>query len=330
MYRTTITVPNAHTDSLFCVAWAPGKQRNEATDTSDQADIIHEDILQNGCIATGSMDETVKIWGTESARVEDEKNAQAHTISTFKENTLGVVSVAFNKDGTKLAANSMDSHIRVYDVEKGEMEQFIDCGVLNSWKLAYHPDGRHLATGTHGGQIHIWNTETGELASTLDTHGDFATTVQYSPDGRKVASGSSKGLVYVLDVESGKLIHKIEAHSMAVRSVAFSPDGGKLYSASDDGRINAYDVGGESHTSSLVYGLFGHLGWVLSVDARSDGIGICSGSSDKTVKLWDTRSRECSHTYEAHTEPVWGVAYNEHGTRIASVGDDARLCVHQG
>ena len=64
-------------------------------------------------------------------------------------------------------------------MEKKEMEQFIDCGVLNSWKLAYHPEGKHLATGTHGGQIHIWNTETGELASTLDTHGEFVTTVQY-------------------------------------------------------------------------------------------------------------------------------------------------------
>lgn len=80
---------------------------------------------------------------------------------------------------TELAVNSMDCHIRIYDVEAQELEQTIDCGSLNSWKLSYHHEGKHLATGTHKGQIQIWDTETGQLGTTLDTHGSFTTTVAY-------------------------------------------------------------------------------------------------------------------------------------------------------
>lgn len=91
----------------------------------------------------------------------------------------------------------------------------------------------------------------------------------------------------------------------------------------------SYHRGGEAHTSSLLYNLYGHMGWVLSVDVGADGSELCSSSTDKTVKLWDARSRECIHTFTSHTEPVWGVSYNEQGTKIASVGDDAQLCIHQ-
>lgn len=34
------------------------------------------------------------------------------------------------------------------------------------------------------------------------------------------------------------------------------------------------------------------------------------------------------HTFEGHTEQVWGVAYNEDGTRLVSVGDDRSMIIY--
>lgn len=69
----------------------------------------------------------------------------------------------------------------------------------------------------------------------------------------------------------------------------------------------------------------GHTAWVLSVSASSDGLKVATGSSDKTVKLWDTRRRECVSTVGGHGDQVWGVAFNRDGSRLATAGSDGML-----
>lgn len=34
------------------------------------------------------------------------------------------------------------------------------------------------------------------------------------------------------------------------------------------------------------------------------------------------------HTFEDHSDQVWGVAYNEDGTRLATAGDDGNVFVY--
>jgi WD repeat-containing protein 61 len=112
---------------------------------------------------------------------------------------------------------------------------------------------------------------------------------------------------------------------MPVRSVKFSPSGRILYTASDDGRVLFYDTSALTSHSASIASLIGHASWVLTVDASPDEVHIATGSSDKLVKIWDTRSKEAVHTFEAHSDQVWSVAFNPDGTKLASVGDDARL-----
>eukprot|EP01047_Picozoa_sp_COSAG01_P046044 COSAG01_NODE_4291_length_5167_cov_3.885556_4_plen_55_part_00 len=46
------------------------------------------------------------------------------------------------------------------------------------------------------------------------------------------------------------------------------------------------------------------------------------------MKFWDLKKREDVHTSDAHTDQVWGVAYNETGTRLASVSEDKSVILH--
>lgn len=79
------------------------------------------------------------------------------------------------------------------------------------------------------------------------------------------------------------------------------------------------------HNTTLAGTMSEHASWVLSVACHPDGTQLATGSSDKTVKVWDLRTRKSLHTSTSHQASVWSVCYNRTGTRIASVSDAKEL-----
>ncbi|CAI8041938.1 WD repeat-containing protein 61, partial [Geodia barretti] len=59
-----------------------------------------------------------------------------------------------------------------------------------------------------------------------------------------------------------------------------------------------------SQHASLTGTLSGHSSWVLSVAYCPDNQHFVTGSSDKTVKIWDGSNRECLHTFKDHSDQV--------------------------
>jgi WD40 repeat protein len=72
-------------------------------------------------------------------------------------------------------------------------------------------------------------------------------------------------------------------HSNCVNAVAFSPDGKQIAS----GYIVTIKLW-DAMTGGFQKTVAGHSHWVNAVAFSSNGKGIASGSSDKTIKLWDT------------------------------------------
>ena len=75
--------------------------------------------------------------------------------------------------------------------------------------------------------------------------------------------------------------------------------------------------------------LCGHGSWVLSVAFSSDNLHIVSGSSDRTVKVWNKERMKCVHTFYEHQDQVWGVKYNPTATNIVSVSEDRSINIYE-
>lgn len=300
-YRAYHSVEKAHGDSAWGCTW-----------------------VADGRVVTGSVDERVKVWREEEKEYTPEFEFEGHN--------MGVVALAADPTQTVVAVSSMDCVVRLWNVESGIKVRQIDCEPVETWGVKYNPlaDSKQLATGSQSGRVNLWDVSTGTKSAALETHGAFTMSLAYSPDGKRVACGSQDGMVYVFDVATSALLNKLEAHTMPVRAITFTENGAALVTGSDDGRMNVYDTSsGAEASSSLVASLTGHTDWVLSVAAHpADDTALATGSSDKKVKLWDLRRRECIQTLENHTEPVWCVAYNGDGSKLASVGDDALLQVY--
>ncbi|KAI4379972.1 hypothetical protein MLD38_006208 [Melastoma candidum] len=207
-----------------------------------------------------------------------------------------------------LLTGSLDETVRLWrhdDLHLDRFSTWIPTPLLPSsrfppsevWQMQFDPKGTTLAVAGGGSaSVKLWDTATWQLIATLSIprpetpkpsdkgNKKFVLSVVWSPDGRRIACGSMDGTVSIFDVARAWFLHHLEGHFMPVRSLVYSPvEPRLLFTASDDAHVHMHDAEGKA----LVGALTGHGSWVLSVDVSPDGAALATGSSDRTVMLWD-------------------------------------------
>jgi WD40 repeat protein len=207
-------------------------------------------------VASGSRDKTLKIW---SAKTGIQKSTHSHDLS----------SVAWNKDGSKLATGGWDKAVRIWTV-----------GSAGTFKCEW----------------------------TLSGHNDPVRSVCFSPCGTKIVSGGGCGQtgggnedfsIRIWDAETGTQIGSpLTGHSCPVLSVAWNNDGSKLASSSKDRTVKIWAVG-SAGTFECQSTLRGHKNLVASVCFSPCGTKIVSGggevgglggNKDFSIRIWDAET----------------------------------------
>ncbi|MCL1470115.1 WD40 repeat domain-containing protein [Argonema antarcticum] len=77
----------------------------------------------------------------------------------------------------------------------------------------------------------------------------------------------------------------------------------------------------------LLRTLIGHTGAILTLAVTPDGKWIISGSSDKTIKIWNLKTGAEIFTLIGHTDKVTSIALTSDGKRLISGSDDCTIKV---
>ncbi len=87
------------------------------------------------------------------------------------------------------------------------------------------------------------------------------------------------------------------------------------------------EVSGEQNSSAIkcLATLEGHMEGVTAIDFSPDGRSALSGSSDKTLRLWDLETHKCRATLTGHTEGVTSVGFSPDGRSALSGSWDKTL-----
>ncbi|XP_030253988.1 autophagy-related protein 16-1 isoform X1 [Sparus aurata] len=128
----------------------------------------------------------------------------------------------------------------------------------------------------------------------FEAHDGEVNAVRFSPGSRLLATGGMDRRVKLWEVVGGRCEPKgaLTGSNAGITSIDFDSAGSYLLAASNDfaSRIWTVDDYRLRHT------LTGHSGKVLSARFLLDNARIVSGSYDRTLKLWDLRSKVCMKT----------------------------------
>ncbi len=241
---------------------------------------------QGGILASGSYDQTVKLWDTNTGEC----------LKTLQGLGGAVWSVAFSPDGHFLATGS-DRIVKLWDVTTGQCVKTLPGHSDMVFSVSFSPDGSMLASGSEDRTARLWDIETGQCLHKLDEHISWVQAVAFSPDCRTLASGCADQTIKLWDVATGRCIKTWEEdlHGYSIWSIAFSPDGQLLASAGTDEMVRLWDV----KEDRCLRVLQGHRHGLLSLAFSPDGQTLASGSRDDTIMLWNYKTGECLKTLRA-------------------------------
>jgi dipeptidyl aminopeptidase/acylaminoacyl peptidase len=252
-------------------------------------------------LVSGSNDATVMFWDI----------ATGQAPATLSGHTAKVKCLAFSPDGAWLASGSADKTIRLWNVKTGELKTTFTGHSRGVLCLAFSPDGKTLASGSADESVKIWSVERtcDETAAPLrerHKHGAIVA-LAYSSDKGGLALATPE-IVEVWELAPSQRRYALKAQQKGSTwwCVRYSPRGELLAIGSGVKYAHAIRVNSKQGLSTGSYQaknneislwdaktghelkrLKGHQESVRAIELSPNGTLLASGSSDKTVMLWD-------------------------------------------
>ena len=265
-------------------------------------------------LVSASVDKSVRIWTLASSKQDAERYGIGWLRHTLAAHQQGALSVAFSPDSTLFASGGADSIVYLWDVATGQLRNTLRGHTNWIWALAFSPDGKTLASASSDQTIRLWHTQTGEVRHTLHKHSGWVRDVAFSPDGRILASGSEDNTVRLWDVASGFEENVLYLDDSWVMAAVFCPNAWPLAenqlpnatadyalaSGTVDGVIHLWDLTRDDSgiNAQLRCRLEGHASRIETLTCSRNGRILASGSSDQTIKVWDSETSRCIQTLQ--------------------------------
>jgi WD40 repeat protein len=232
-------------------------------------------------------------------------------------------SIAMTPDGSMVAVGATDGTTLLWDTKTLSVRGTLTGDAAQVRSVAVTADGEYVVTNSSDTTAKVWSTRTLALVGRLDGHTAKIESVAVSSNGSRIVTGAADGTVRLWDLMTSSLLGTLAGDTRPVRKVAIAANGAFFAGASGTtvkvwSGIDISEIGE----------LRGHTGDVTDLAVTQDGSLIVSSSTDKTVRVWDTREwRQVGMLDEAAW--VSSVAVSKDGSRIVTGSTDSKIRIYE-
>ena len=217
---------------------------------------------------------------------------------------FAIWSIAFERNGSRMAAGSWDGTIKLWNATTWEPLQSLKKHEESVAAMLFDGERRLLSAGLDG-RLLAWLPEVSSFNpyGTIAGRDDSVWTAVYSPDGKRLFVGGRGNRFELWDVESHTLAVTRTGHP-TTRCAAFSPDGATLATGGDDGAVFLCDARtGQTRTT-----LLRHPGAVSALIFVEGGQALISACDGGVVKVWDTSTGNEKASWHEHEQQIYCAA----------------------
>ncbi|KAG8924438.1 guanine nucleotide-binding protein subunit beta 1 [Tulasnella sp. 419] len=184
----------------------------------------------------------------------------------------------------QIITSSGDMTCMLWDIDAGVRIQEFSDHTGDVMSLSLSPNQNVFVSGACDATAKIWDIRTGKATQTFVGHESDINAVQFFPNGDAFATGSDDASCRLFDLRADRELNSYTHDNIlcAITSVAFSVSGRILFGGYDDWTCNVWDT----LKGERVGVLTGHENRVSCLGVSSDGIALCTGSWDSTLKVW--------------------------------------------
>jgi WD40 repeat protein len=316
-----LTTLQGHENAVWQVAWAPdGKTLASLSNATGEVKLWDVAARQERATLTSDLGSSYSLALTPDGRTlvlgqykNDAKTGPSGGISLWDTATgqrkgllqhtpsRGVARLTLAPDGRQLAATEFWQEgndreykgcLTLWDLGSGKAQALRTSESASA--LAFSADGKVLAWSTDANEVRRRDlTAQRDLPPLVNTASkNPLNCLAFSADGQTLAAADFAGNLHLWDTASSKLRLTLQQEDRRpIRSLAFAPDGKTLAAAIANRPAQTHEPGlivlWDAATGQRRLVLTGHTNGVLSVAYSPDGTRLASGSTDRTVRLWD-------------------------------------------
>eukprot|EP00828_Plagiopyla_frontata_P046175 TRINITY_DN8117_c0_g1_i3.p2 TRINITY_DN8117_c0_g1~~TRINITY_DN8117_c0_g1_i3.p2 ORF type:complete len:315 (-),score=46.00 TRINITY_DN8117_c0_g1_i3:87-1031(-) len=263
----------------------------------------------------------------------------------IRDSTQSVICIAFHPKGNQLASGSADLTLKIWELSVFQCIKTLYGHEHSVSHLEFIHSGDSLISASRDKSIRVWEVSTGFCKKTIEGHDDWIRRVIVDNEENLMASCGNDQLIKIWNFKNFELMNILSGHEHVVECIIFMksdetkktitesdynkkflPKGASFEEAKKDSIDNSKST---SDQLSLQEKMQQYIQQAQQVNEQNSKYNkysyLCSGSRDKSIKLWNCLTGQCIFTFLGHDNWVRGLSIHQNGKFLYSVSDDKSL-----